>query len=55
MYNLNARDSELRKLYQLLDKIKVATLGSDYQTRMQMKEIENKTIDRIKFIRSNKD
>lgn len=52
MYKLNAKENELRKLYQLLDKIKEASLGSDYQTRMQMKDIESKAIERIKSLKS---
>lgn len=41
-------DEELRKLYYLLDKIRIATLGADYQTRAQMREIKEKAIVRIK-------
>ena len=43
-------DEELKKLYQLLDKIRDATLGSDYQTRIQMRQIRDKAIERIKTL-----
>lgn len=53
MYRMTEKETELKKLYDLLDKVRVAILGSDYQTRMQMKEIEEKVILKIKSIRSN--
>lgn len=45
-------DEELKKLYQLLDNIRIATLGADYQTRIQMREIKEKAIAKIKTLQS---
>lgn len=42
---------QLDKLYDLLEKTRVAMLGSDYQTRMQLKEIQEKVIYKIKSLR----
>ena len=42
---------QLDKLYDLLEKTRTAMLGSDYQTRMQLKEIQEKVICKIKSLR----
>ena len=52
MHKTNNVDQELVKLYDLLEKIRNATLGADYQTRNQMRQIKNKTLERIKTLTS---
>lgn len=47
-----SKDIELKKLYDLLEKVKYQTLGSDYQTRLQLKVIKQKVIEKIQSIES---
>ena len=53
MHKTHNVNQELIKLYELLEKTRIATLGADYQTRIQMREIRDKTIARIKTIKSS--
>lgn len=39
---------ELKELYKFLEHVRQRTLGSDYPDRFKLKEIENKTIEKIK-------
>jgi hypothetical protein len=52
---MNKKDSidiELKKLYALVEKIKQASLGSDYQTRLQFNNIKEKALERINEIKN---
>lgn len=53
MYKMNGKEVQLKKLYALLEKIRKNVLGADYQTRIEMRELEDKVIERIKFIKSD--
>ena len=54
MYKMNGKEIQLKKLYALLEKIRNNVLGADYQTRVEMQQLENKVMERIKFIKSDK-
>ena len=47
-----SKTQELKKLYDLLEKVSHAMLGSDSQTRMLMRRIKTEVIERIKNIES---
>jgi len=47
-----SKTQELKKLYDLLEKVSHAILGSDFQTRMLMRRIKTEVIERIKKIES---
>lgn len=51
---MNGKEIQLKKLYALLEKIRNNVLGADYQTRVEMQQLENKVMERIKFIKSDK-
>jgi hypothetical protein len=38
---------EIKKLYSLLERVRSASLGSDYKTRMEMKEMAEKIADEV--------
>lgn len=46
------KTQELTKLYQLLEKVSQAMLGSDNQTRSLFRQIKKEVISRIKNIES---
>lgn len=46
------KTQELTKLYQLLEKVSQAMLGSDHQTRSLFRQIKKEVILRIKNIES---
>jgi hypothetical protein len=50
---LNAKEIELQKLYDLLNKINKATLAADYELRWQLKDAKKKVIQKIKSLESN--
>lgn len=39
---------ELKELYKFLEHVRQNTLGSDYLDRLKLKEIEKKTVEKIK-------
>jgi hypothetical protein len=41
------KHTEIAKLYALIEKVKVASLGADYQTRIQFNQIKEKAAQRI--------
>jgi len=48
-------NTELKKLYELIEKIRVASLGADYQTRCEFNLIKEKAAQRIKELQSQPD
>jgi hypothetical protein len=52
MYKLSSREIELKKLYSFLEKVNQSLLGCDRQTRSELMHIQEKTIEKIKFIQS---
>jgi hypothetical protein len=54
MYRMSTKYSssqnELKKLYSLLDRVRAAALGADYKTRIEMKEMADKIVEKIKAI-----
>jgi hypothetical protein len=47
------KHTEIAKLYALIEKVKVASLGADYQTRIQFNEIKNKATQRINELKDS--
>jgi len=56
MYKMSVNNSganrELKKLYDLLEKVRSTSLGADYKTRSEMKEMADKIVEKIKEISS---
>lgn len=52
MYKMSTSGSqshkEIKKLYDLLERVRAASLGSDYKTRMEMKDMADKIVEKIK-------
>lgn len=46
----SSSQKELKQLYSLLDRVRSATLGADYKTRIEMKEMADKIVEKIKAI-----
>lgn len=54
MNKVEAKKAELRRLNALLERINQAILGADYVQRSELKELRDKTIERIKMVQANK-
>lgn len=59
MYSMSTQHSEshqeIKKLYSLLERVRSASLGSDYKTRMEMKEMADKIVEKIKTLSEHDD
>lgn len=51
---IEKNNKDIKKLYALLEKVRVAALGSDYKTRLEMKELADKIVEKIKQISNDK-
>lgn len=52
-YKMNGKEIQIKKLYALLEQIRKNVLGADYQTRIEMQDLENKVVDKIKFLKAD--
>jgi hypothetical protein len=50
---MNGKEIQIKKLYALLEQIRKNVLGADYQTRIEMQDLENKVVDKIKFLKAD--
>lgn len=54
MYKMSVNNfgqsKELKKLYDLLEKVRSTSLGADYKTRIEMKQMADKIVEKIKEI-----